>query len=325
VKHSPAFGLPNSDEDWQLFLASADLSVGSDVERQTDGSETIKVGSACPSAATSSADQCSLVQALPGEESAPYRTIGTPPVNIPFKYSYYHLDHLGSPRILTDGSGIRIQGQRFLPFGEEMPIEAGMNSRKFTGHERDSETGMDYMMARYYSANYGRFVRSDPNKLRVAVTDTRKWNMFGYVEMEPVNAYDPDGRASIRSRSLRMGKYQAGTAGCPMGELCHMQIFFDDGTPDVGYFDLGGFRSDAHENMGAYVINSSGYDDKVMKQAVENVKKVFGAYKAGINDCHDFVLAVLLEYQRLNGPRPTCPVPGKPPKNPLNPPSKGPF
>ena len=78
-----------------------------------------------------------------------------------FHVTYYHLDHLGSPRVLTDSNGVRVQGQHFLPFGEEMPIEAGVNSRKFTGHERDAETGLDYMVARYYSAPLGRFLTPD--------------------------------------------------------------------------------------------------------------------------------------------------------------------
>jgi RHS repeat-associated protein len=63
----------------------------------------------------------------------------------------------------------------YLPFGEENVYNAAGGSRtaangyvadgvrqKFTGHERDSETGLDFMQARYYSSGQGRFTSVDP-------------------------------------------------------------------------------------------------------------------------------------------------------------------
>jgi hypothetical protein len=38
---------------------------------------------------------------------------------------------------------------------------------KFTGKERDTETGLDYFGARYYSQNIGRFASVDPIALNV--------------------------------------------------------------------------------------------------------------------------------------------------------------
>jgi RHS repeat-associated protein len=121
--------------------------------------------------------------------AAPYRTVG---VVVPFHYTYYHLDHLGSPRILTDSLGVRVQGQHFLPFGDEMPIEPGINKRKFTGHERDYETGLDYMLARYYQANLGRFMAVDPGG-DTTLPDPQSWNKYAYVRNNPVNSTDPTG------------------------------------------------------------------------------------------------------------------------------------
>jgi RHS repeat-associated core domain len=121
--------------------------------------------------------------------AAPYRTVG---VVVPFHYTYYHLDHLGSPRILTDGLGVRVQGQHFLPFGEEMPIEPGINTRKFTGHERDYETGLDYMVARYYQANLGRFMAVDPGD-DTDPEDPQSWNKYAYVRNNPILKNDPTG------------------------------------------------------------------------------------------------------------------------------------
>jgi len=118
---------------------------------------------------------------------------------IPSHFTYYHLDHLGTPRILTDSGGVRVQGQHFLPFGEEMPLEAGLNPRKFTGHERDSETGLDYMLARYYSAPLGRFMSPDPSNKGIRREDPQSWNRYSYVRNDPVNATDPDGLKDNRS------------------------------------------------------------------------------------------------------------------------------
>ncbi len=60
----------------------------------------------------------------------------------------------------------------YLPFGEE--IGSGVNGRsaeytaslgipmRFTGKERDTETGLDYFEARYMSSAQGRFTSPDP-------------------------------------------------------------------------------------------------------------------------------------------------------------------
>ena len=46
-----------------------------------------------------------------------------------------------------------VSRHKYLPFGKEYNVVTGteVNSHKFTGHERDAETGLDYMFARYYS------------------------------------------------------------------------------------------------------------------------------------------------------------------------------
>ena len=60
---------------------------------------------------------------------------------------YYHLDELGSVRAVTDGSGALLRRHDYAPFGEEINAVAGSDARRFTGKERDPETGMDYFSA----------------------------------------------------------------------------------------------------------------------------------------------------------------------------------
>jgi RHS repeat-associated protein len=86
-------------------------------------------------------------------------------------------DALGTPRMIADQMGdlSGIKRRDYLPFGEE--VLAGVGHRQptngyslaqsqqprqqFTGKERDSETGLDYFEARYYSSLHGRFTSPD--------------------------------------------------------------------------------------------------------------------------------------------------------------------
>ena len=67
-----------------------------------------------------------------------------------------HGDHLGSANWITDGWGKPIQYIHYAPYGElieNQHIGSWCNERyKFTGKERDAETGYDYFGARYYAS-----------------------------------------------------------------------------------------------------------------------------------------------------------------------------
>src|SRR5947209_1035919 len=71
---------------------------------------------------------------------------------------YYHGDQIGSARLLTSGGGWPIWQGTFLPFGEEYNPQISSNNYKFTGKERDSETGLDYFGKRYLSSAMGRWI-----------------------------------------------------------------------------------------------------------------------------------------------------------------------
>ena len=62
---------------------------------------------------------------------------------------YYFADHLGSARVITNSSGTILDDSDFTPFGVEMSHSSGSGNRyKFTGKERDSESGLDNFTAR---------------------------------------------------------------------------------------------------------------------------------------------------------------------------------
>jgi RHS repeat-associated protein len=111
---------------------------------------------------------------------------------------YYHLDALGSVRAISNEAGEVIERHNYLPFGEEWeanPTAPG-DARKFTGKERDTETGLDYFGARYYTSGTGRFTTVDPViTLEENLIDPQRWNRYAYVRNNPLRYTDSDGRA----------------------------------------------------------------------------------------------------------------------------------
>jgi RHS repeat-associated protein len=69
---------------------------------------------------------------------------------------------------------------------------------KFTGKERDTESGLDNFGARYYASTMGRFMTPDwaarPTSVPYAVFgDPQSLNLYGYVRNDPVTQADADG------------------------------------------------------------------------------------------------------------------------------------
>ena len=64
--------------------------------------------------------------------------------------------------------------------------------RKFTGHEYDGDTGLNYMVARYYDGNVGRFMSVDPQS--GDLTDPQQLNVYAYSRNNPIRYIDPNGR-----------------------------------------------------------------------------------------------------------------------------------
>jgi RHS repeat-associated protein len=115
---------------------------------------------------------------------------------------HYHLDHLGTPRLITDANHVKVAEHAYYPFGAEIaltPHESIEEAMKFTGHERDIVAGdghtLDDMHARYYNPSFGRFLEVDP----VEGDDPRNpqsWNRYSYVENRPIGSIDPAGMAA---------------------------------------------------------------------------------------------------------------------------------
>jgi RHS repeat-associated protein len=75
----------------------------------------------------------------------------------------------------------------------------GIRSR-YTGKERDSESGLDNFGARYDSSQYGRFMTPDLANIAGDLDESgnpQSWNAYSYVQNNPVNSVDPDGNDCV--------------------------------------------------------------------------------------------------------------------------------
>jgi len=78
----------------------------------------------------------------------------------PLGWTYYHADHLGTPRLVTGAEGPLLL--KYWPFGDEVSGNLPTSQRlKFATMERDAEANYYYDHARTVDFNLGRFVSKD--------------------------------------------------------------------------------------------------------------------------------------------------------------------
>jgi RHS repeat-associated protein len=109
---------------------------------------------------------------------------------------YFHDNTLGSIYAVTDQSGVVVERYKYEiygrctfldPSGTPISQSAIGNNILFTGRELDTETGLFYYRARYYSAIQGRFINRDP------IADDGLLNLYSYVGNSPLGFVDPSG------------------------------------------------------------------------------------------------------------------------------------
>jgi RHS repeat-associated protein len=102
-------------------------------------------------------------------------------------------NHLKSSALELDEAAVIISYEEFYPFGStsyeavDHSIKAARKRYRFTGRERDEETGLYYHGARYYAPWLGRWTSCDPAGVGPGS------NAYEYVHGNPVGAVDPGG------------------------------------------------------------------------------------------------------------------------------------
>jgi len=116
--------------------------------------------------------------------------------------NYYSSDHLGSARMILSYWGYPTSSATYLPFGQEWNSQLSVNHYKFTGKERDSESGLDNFGARHYSSSLGRFISADWSEMPSPVpyanlANPQTLNLYAIVHDNPESFVDLDGHGPM--------------------------------------------------------------------------------------------------------------------------------
>ncbi len=123
---------------------------------------------------------------------------GTEVVSPTSLFRYQLGNHLASASLELDESGKVISYEEFHPYGStsyqatSSHIEVSLKRYRYTGKERDEESGLYYHGARYYAPWLGRWTSPDPKGLADGT------NLFAFVRSSPLIYADPNGARAVR-------------------------------------------------------------------------------------------------------------------------------
>ncbi len=179
---------------------------------------------------------------------------------------HFHLDHLGTPRLITRASGYPAGYHVYYPFGEEATaFNQDTERMKFTGHERDlaspagAEDDLDYMHARHCSPVTGRFLSVD------AVDGDpgfpQSWNRYAYTRNNPLTAVDSDGS------EIKIIAYSSAFKASVEGALRNL----GDARPRLTAM-IQGLRSSAHVHVIQEADTTNGLNQVESQENADNGK-----------------------------------------------------
>lgn len=103
----------------------------------------------------------------------------------------FHLaDHLHSSVLVVAVDGGWINREEYTPWGETSFGSFARKRYRFTGMERDEESGFAYHGARYYAPWLGRWASCDPAGMVDGL------NLYSYVKGDPIKHTDPSGQSA---------------------------------------------------------------------------------------------------------------------------------
>ncbi|CAB5707770.1 Cell wall-associated polypeptide CWBP200 [Delftia tsuruhatensis] len=165
------------------------------------------------------------VKGAPTQEAPPAE--GEQPANVvrlkDWRVRYYHNDHLGTPRELSDEGGTIVWQAAYRAWGNTLKVEAAPlpqnvdpkqvteiveQNLRFQGQYFDEENGLHYNRFRYYEPDVGRFISQDPIGLDGGQ------NLYQYAP-NPNGWIDPWGtkRSARKSTSCRPCPCSSGAQG----------------------------------------------------------------------------------------------------------------
>lgn len=173
---------------------------------------------------------------------------------------YQYSNHLGSSSLELDDKAAIISYEEYHPYGttsyqaKSASISAAAKRYRYTGMERDEESGLEYHTARYYLPWLGRWLSADPIGIEGGM------NLYCYSSSNPINRSDKNGQEDKEN------------------EYCF--------TPGCGTFDPKGFLKDIVFGAGEGVYESG----KELYESTEHLQEVFNKeFETLIKDPAQFV------------------------------------
>jgi RHS repeat-associated protein len=154
-------------------------------------------------------------------------------------FRYQYSNHLGSACLELDEGASIISYEEYHPYGTSAyramkgGIEAPSKRYRYTGMERDEESGLGYHGARYYSQSLGVWVSPDPTGIADGPA------VYTYCHRNPVTRHDRSGAADV---------YPPPTNFLPPNVLI-VPVSDDPALSDVATQVREGMRSTKYENL----------------------------------------------------------------------------
>ena len=120
---------------------------------------------------------------------------------------YQFGNHLGSASLELDENAEIISYEEYYPYGSTSyqavrgGIEVSPKRYRYTGKERDEESGLYYHGARYFAPWLGRWISTDPAGFVSGL------NLFAYTSNNPTNRVDPTGTQEYEGAVVVLGRW----------------------------------------------------------------------------------------------------------------------
>ncbi|KIG11631.1 insecticidal toxin complex protein [Enhygromyxa salina] len=194
-------------------------------------------------------------------------------------WRYQLSNHLGSAATEVDGSGAIISYEEYHPYGTSAyravnaSIDVSAKRYRYTGMERDEETGLEYHSARYYAPWLGSWMAADPSGLGDGV------NRYSYTGAKPISTSDKNGHQA--------GPGDNDVSG-PDGSEMNLSYMEDTNAPDSDHpdptpeeifqWELSNFERKSHTSWNGW----KGKDEEwaQVMEGVQTLRDVLGAEMA---------------------------------------------
>jgi RHS repeat-associated protein len=133
-----------------------------------------------------------LLHVMDDKQRIAITRVGRPPSKDATPAVKYQLaDHLGSSNAVVDGTGALINREEYAPYGETTFGSYTKKRYRYTGKERDEETGLSYHGARYYAPWLARWTSTDPAGFADGLSG------YTYCRNRPLTVTDPSGAQGV--------------------------------------------------------------------------------------------------------------------------------